>query len=165
MDAFGQFVGVVETKWNDPDREMELLRDFAYVDPSGFEWKAPRGSTIDGASIPRPLWSIVGSPFTGEYRNASVVHDVACDVRGQPWKEVHRMFYYACRCGGVGKLKAKMMFGAVYHFGPHWDEFAAIVPQKFDEAREVRVRTGIQAIERFVNEQDPSLDEIEAFQP
>ena len=31
--------------------------------------------------------------------------------------DVHRMFYGACRAGGVGEQKAKLMYSAVYHFG------------------------------------------------
>src|SRR5262245_29807835 len=63
---FGQFIGNVDTRWT-TDRDMELLSDFAYVDPSGRRWDAPKGSRIDGASIPQALWTIVGSPFTGAY--------------------------------------------------------------------------------------------------
>ena len=30
------------------------------------------------------------------------------------------MFYEACRCGGVPEYKAKVLYAAVYHFGPKW---------------------------------------------
>ena len=30
------------------------------------------------------------------------------------------MFYEACRCGGVDETEAKLMYYAVYHFGPRW---------------------------------------------
>ncbi len=58
--AFGHFVGTVKTEWIEPDRKMRLLDDFAYVDPAGVEWPAPKGSVVDGASIPQVLWSVVG---------------------------------------------------------------------------------------------------------
>src|SRR5437773_7102558 len=116
--AFGHFVGTVKTEWIEPNRRMRLLDDFAYVDAKGVEWKAPKGSVVDGASIPQVLWSVVGSPYTGEYRNASVVHDVACEKRDKPWQDVHRMFYEACLAGGVAEQKAKLMYAAVYHFVP-----------------------------------------------
>src|SRR3569832_354694 len=118
--SFGRFFGSVFVVWFEPDRNMKLLEDFSYIDFLEHLWLAPQGSLIDGASIPRILWSLVGSPFTGEYRNASVVHDIACVVRDRPWKEVHRMFYNACRCGGVSEMTAKIMFAAVFHFGPRW---------------------------------------------
>lgn len=86
---FGHFVGTVKTEWIEPDRKMRLLDDFSYVDSRGTVWAAPKGSVVDGASIPQVLWSVVGSPYTGEYRNASVVHDVACVKRDKPWQDVH----------------------------------------------------------------------------
>jgi hypothetical protein len=36
------------------------------------------------------------------------------------WQSVHRMFYEASRLSGVGELHAKVMYLAVYHFGPRW---------------------------------------------
>src|SRR5262245_25965285 len=128
MTTFGRFEGQVRAEWTDPDRVMRLLADFAYHDPDAHRWLAPAESPIDGASIPRPLWTLVGSPFTGRYRRASVVHDVACVVRSQPWRRVHRMFYNACRCGGVGEIKAKVMYAAVYRFGPRWEARVGLRP-------------------------------------
>ena len=50
-----------------------------------------------------------------------------------PWHDVHRMFYEACRCGGVGERKAKTMDWAVHNFGPRWE----FVEQKLPETGEV----------------------------
>ena len=123
--SFGRFVGTVATRWVTPDRDMELLEDFTYIDPLGRRWTARRGLIINGASIPRALWTIVGSPFTGEYRNASVVHDAACALQIDTWEHTHEMFYYAMRAGGVGDRRALFMFAAVYHYGPRWSVVAA----------------------------------------
>ena len=76
---WGQFVGDVVGKWHDGDRKMTLVEPFAYVDPEGVKWDAPKGSVVDGASIPRLAWTIVGGPFEGRYRKASAIHDVACN--------------------------------------------------------------------------------------
>lgn len=111
---WGHFVGVVRTEWLDDGRKMTLLEQFRYVDPFGHVWEAPIGSTIDGASIPKEFWSWIGGPYEGRYRNASVLHDVACDRKDQPWKDVAKMFYYACRAGGTAPAKAKAMYVAVY---------------------------------------------------
>ena len=78
-------------RWEDDGRQMTLVEPFAYVDPRLARWPAAAGSSIDGASIPRAFWTVIGGPFAGEFRNASVVHDVACDVRDRPWRAVHRM--------------------------------------------------------------------------
>ncbi|MDP1798382.1 MAG: DUF1353 domain-containing protein [Planctomycetaceae bacterium] len=102
-------------------RDARLVSNFGYVDPHGTDWPAPRGSLVNGASIPQAFWSFVGGPWDGAYRQASVVHDVACDSMQATWQETHRMFYHACRCGGVEERTAKLMYWAVYHFGPRWE--------------------------------------------
>ncbi len=117
---WGRFEGDVVARWEHDGRLMTLVEPFAYVDPRQARWEAAAGAVIDGASIPRAFWSVIGSPFAGEFRKASVVHDVACEERNRPWRAVHRMFYEACRLGGVGAGKAKTMYYAVFHFGPRW---------------------------------------------
>ena len=121
-NGFGRFVGNVTATWLNDGRQMKLAADFAYVDPFGKRWDAPNGSVVDGASIPRVLWTAIGGPFEGNYRNASVIHDVACVRRSEPWQKVHRMFYDAMRCGGVEPTRALAMYYAVYHYGPQWKE-------------------------------------------
>ena len=119
---FGKFVGNPQTEWDPDGRRMFLLDDFVYVDPAAQKWIASKGSRIDGASIPQVFWSLIGGPFEGQYRNASVVHDTECqEPHKHDWRDVHRMFYLASRAGGIGAVKAKVMFAAVYHFGPRWE--------------------------------------------
>ena len=156
---FGHFVGTVKTEWIEANRKMRLLDDFSYVDSKGMTWAAPKGSVVDGASIPQVLWSVVGSPYTGEYRSASVVHDVACVKRDKPWQDVHRMFYEACRAGGVGEQKAKLMYSAVYHFGPKWAPGGAAMFYM----RTMPVEEEFAQLKTFVEAGDRSLEEIETF--
>jgi len=130
------FIGEVRTLWlvegavgdDAPDRRMQLIDDFAFVDPNGVQWLAPAGHVIDGASIPRMLWSIAGDPFIGTYRRASVLHDAACDARTQPSKVVHRMFYDAMIADGTSQTQAIEFYTAVRLFGPHWDDPAPLTP-------------------------------------
>ncbi|MGB5475126.1 MAG: DUF1353 domain-containing protein [Gammaproteobacteria bacterium] len=110
------FSGTPETKWlsddKKPDREMQLLQDFQYTDPDNKNWSAKAGDIIDGASIPRFLWTLVGSPYTRDYRRASIVHDIA--VRGlgntHERKLVDKMFYHACRDGGCSVFESWMLY-------------------------------------------------------
>ena len=121
--GFGRFIGEVVTKWlveSGDDRLMEVLNDFTYEDPALKHWTTPAGWKVDGASIPRALWTIVGSPFTGDYRRASVVHDYYCDVRTEPSDAVHLMFYNACRADGVGVVAANTLYYGVLAGGPSW---------------------------------------------
>jgi hypothetical protein len=116
----GRFIGTVQAEFNADGRTMKLLQPFKYIDPAGIEWYAPQGSLIDGASIPRVAWSLIGGPFEGRYREASVIHDVACVQKTRPWNSVHEFFYFAMLTSGVDPLKAKVMYAAVHHFGPRW---------------------------------------------
>ncbi|UYZ57577.1 DUF1353 domain-containing protein [Hymenobacter latericus] len=113
---YGRFSGNPRTEWlpeAGADRRMLLLEDFWYTDPDGRTWVAPAGSVIDGASIPAPLWSTIGSPYTGEYRRASIVHDVACADARVNRREADRMFYFACQAGGCSRLQAELLYAGV----------------------------------------------------
>lgn len=101
---------------------MQLKSPYAFIDAAGNRWAVPEGVWVDGASIPRPLWSIVGGPFEGAYLNASVIHDYFCDIRVKPWQDVHRVFHEAMLANGVTPLSAKIMYLAVYYGGPRWSE-------------------------------------------
>ena len=113
----GIFSGNPKTEWLtsavSPDRDMKLLENFSYDDPSGRKWLAPANSVINGASIPVALWSTVGSPYTGDYRCASIVHDVACDDPTVIRKEADKMFYFACLAGGCSLGQARMLYVGV----------------------------------------------------
>ena len=123
VGEFGRFEGDVRTEWLDEDhRSMRLLEDFHYIDPENDRWTAPAGDIIDGASIPRGLWSVVGAPFDGLYRKASVIHDVGCVRRTRSMEDTHRAFYYACRLGGVSEAKALLMYWAVSQFAEPWPD-------------------------------------------
>ena len=143
--AWGRFEGRVVARWHDDGREMTLVEPFAYLDPRSVRWDAPAGAVVNGASIPRAFWSLIGGPFEGRFRDASVVHDVACEERSRSWQDVHRMFYEACRCGGVAVVTAKTMYYAVHHFGPRWrvEERRAIV-------------AGSPVVERVVHDETPA---------
>jgi hypothetical protein len=117
----GEFIGRVVGEWLDDGRDMELKEDFVYIDPTGAPWLAPTGSIVNGASIPQVLWSLIGGPFEGRYRNASVIHDVACEAKNRPWQDVHRAFYFACLCGGVPQQRAAELYAAVLQGGPQWE--------------------------------------------
>ncbi len=84
----------------------------------------PAGTKVDGASIPQALWSLIGGPFEGKYRDASVIHDYYCDVRLKSWRTVHRVFYNAMRVSGVSEARAKLMYAAVFFGGPRWSDTA-----------------------------------------
>ena len=100
---------------------MTLLEDFHFVDRSQARWEAPKGSVVDGASIPRPLWTLVGSPYTGDYRRASIVHDIACEKAetSADRRKADRMFFEACRAGGCSLWDSIVLYVGV-RVGAWW---------------------------------------------
>jgi Protein of unknown function (DUF1353) len=120
-EELGRFTGQVTTVWLGDGRNMRLVEPFEFVAPDGTHWPVPSGVIVDGASIPQIFWSLIGGPFTGPYRNASVIHDYYCDVRTRSYQDVHRVFYTAMRASGVSENKAWLMYKAVEKFGPTWE--------------------------------------------
>ena len=157
-NTWGYFSGPIDTRWEADGRTMTLLNELRYTDPKGVVWIAPAGSEVDGASIPRALWSFFGGPFEGKYRNASVLHDVAYDQKSRPWQQVDRMFYDAMRCSGVGVVEAKTVYYALYRHGRHWK-----LKKKKEELRSTAVDPGeVNAIQQWIRQNDPTLDQIES---
>ena len=118
----GSYPSRPKVEFDDEGRIVTLLEDFVYIDSDDERWTAPKGAKADGASIPQALWSLMGGPFEGKYRNASIIHDFYCSKRHRPWKAVHRMFYNAMITSGVGRARSGLMYGAVYRWGPRWTE-------------------------------------------
>lgn len=155
--TWGRYSGPIETRWEDDGITMVLLNELRYTDPYGQVWVAPAGSRVNGASIPKVFWSMIGGPFEGKYRNASVLHDVAYDEQTRPWQEVDRMFYNAMRCSGVGAITAKTMYYTLVRHGRHWKhpKAAPTPPESRPAPAEV------DEIEKWIRSNDPSLEQIE----
>jgi hypothetical protein len=167
-DQLGTFSGRVVAEWLVPTtdnaaRDMRLVEPFAFRDSSGTDWNVPSGTIINGASIPQILWSLAGSPFTGNYRRASVIHDHYCATKERPWRAVHRVFYDAMRADGVGVKQAKIYYAAVYGGGPRWSPIAGAAPgaPKFTVASPRFSEESLRDVEQWIEASDPALDEIE----
>ncbi|MFW2371827.1 MAG: DUF1353 domain-containing protein [Gammaproteobacteria bacterium] len=109
-----------------PGADLKELVDenLVFVDKTGTEWVAPKGTVTDGASVPRlALWMTDGR-FAKGFLKAAVVHDAYCQsdnetrspnqYRAMPWKSVHRMFYEAMIAAGTTPTEARLMFAAVW---------------------------------------------------
>jgi Protein of unknown function (DUF1353) len=164
---WGYYSGQVEARWENDGRHMTLLSELRYIDPDGVVWIAPAGSVVDGASIPRVLWSFMGGPFDGKYRNGSVLHDVAYDQKTRPWQEADRMFYNAMRCSGVSPTEAKTMYYALYRHGRHWKYLRGVaITSAGDEQTVPRAlpvsEAEIEETRSWIENANPSLSQIEA---
>ncbi|MFO1162206.1 MAG: DUF1353 domain-containing protein [Reyranellaceae bacterium] len=125
-EALGTFAGLPpQIALLGDGRLVRLLAPLSFTQANGTAWPVPAGVELDGASIPRILWSLIGGPFEGRYRDASIVHDHYCVVRTRSWQDTHRVFYDAMRSSGEAPGKAKILYYAVYRFGPRWTTGAA----------------------------------------
>lgn len=118
----GRFSGRVVAEWLPNGRDMRLVESFEYVGGDGRRWFVPSGAVVNGASIPSFFWGVVGAPFSGSYRDASVIHDYYCDKRSRKYEDVHKVFYDAMIVSGIPSSKAWLMYKAVEKFGPKWAE-------------------------------------------
>jgi len=120
------------------------------------------GYQTDGASVPEALWALY-PPFTGNYRQAAVIHDYYCDNKQRTWQDTHKVFYYAMRAANVDEKTAKIMYGAVYLFGPRWGpgtqpgQHAA--PIKATPERQEAV---VKELQTMVAKDNPDLDDLVA---
>ena len=76
-----------------------------------------KGFDFDGASVPRALWSIVGSPMTDGYQRAGCLHDALYASEYFPREVCDKLFLEAMASDGVSYTKRMAMFYAVRMFG------------------------------------------------
>ncbi|MEC3861541.1 DUF1353 domain-containing protein [Mesobacterium sp. TK19101] len=115
-----------------PKRPYKFFRtanSLDFIDGQGRRWIAPNQTLTDGASIPKIFINIIGDPTSPEFVNAAAVHDAYCGIGNEngpnfhnaKWEDVHRMFYEALIVSGTPRVRASIMFTAVYLGGPRWD--------------------------------------------
>lgn len=159
--AEGRFTGEPALRMLPDGRNMQLIDAFSYVDPKGQTWSVPAGAKTDGASIPRILW-VSYPPFTGKYRLAAVIHDHYCQKQSRPWQETHKVFYEAMRTSGVSEQTAKVMYAAVYGFGPRWgtrsEKRGPAAERNPSPAKQTEVLRGL---ETWIARDNPSPEDIE----
>ena len=136
-------------KWLPDGINMSSINELVYTVPSTGEYYIiPKGYKTDGASIPRYLWSAEGSPFTGKYRDAAVIHDYLCSAENDAreevklngfykdgtsiafvsWQKACAIFHEAMLEAGCSKFDACKKATGVYLFGPHWKKGSCLCP-------------------------------------
>ena len=71
------------------------------------------GFIFDGASVPRVLWNIIGSPFTGKYTLASLIHDALYRSESLKRKECDEIFLEIMKKSNVNYIKRYAMYYGV----------------------------------------------------
>ena len=108
--------------WRRESRRMRLHPDTTLVfeRSDGDLIPAQIGLEFDGGSIPVWAWWLIGSPFTGTYREAAVIHDTLCAQKTRPAKDCHRIMFEACRALGVSRVRARLIYIALLIGGSKW---------------------------------------------
>ena len=103
------------------DDKFYLIKDFVYISVHFGDITCPETYLTDGASIPRWSQWMVGSPWSGKYPRAAVIHDWLCSSDGEilgtdkriTKKESDQVFWEMMEFLGVGFIKRHMMYRAV----------------------------------------------------
>ena len=117
------------------DNEFYLSADFVYQSPQFGTITCPSTYLTDGASIPHWSQFIVGSPWSGKYPRAAVIHDWLCSSEGEiigsdqrlTKKETDQVFLEMMKFLGVGFFRRRIMYSAVRlaRWNFEWEKKAA----------------------------------------
>lgn len=91
------------------------------------------GFRTDGASIPRLLWPIFGSPYDPGIMAAAIGHDALYRGRIVPRKDADAAFLALMEASGVAERKRRWLLRGVRWFG--WITWARHTPESVAEAR------------------------------
>lgn len=114
-------MGVFEPKWADlrfieDSDSATLLEPLVYkvwYKNKEYRFRAPKGFTTDGASIPHWAWPIIGPPMREDYLKSAIIHDFLYRINGCSRKFADDIFYLGMKDCGVPTWKAYAMFLAV----------------------------------------------------
>ena len=76
-----------------------------------------QGFDFDGASVPRGLWPVIGSPMTDGYQRAGCLHDALYASHVFDREICDQLFLDAMKADGVRYTKRYAMYWAVRAFG------------------------------------------------
>jgi hypothetical protein len=120
---------------------LQLTDDWCFI-VDGVRFWIPKDYFSDGASIPRPFWSIIGTPFEPDFFSAFLAHDWMYFTHCLPRStadEVFRRFLIAC---GVGSIRARIMWAAVRTGGAFaWGQSAESAKELGDVMDAVALRS------------------------
>lgn len=171
----GSYKGQVKVLFVEPkrpdDRNVQLLEPFGYKDSKGVDWDVPAGYVSDGASIPWSLWSFIGGPYDGPYRDAAIIHDYFCEMKLRTWEDTHAMFLEAAIKRGVPESTAQTMYAGILYGGPRWPKPVTKAQMIFVQTGPVHTGTGkreatkaekdqFEELKRWIEQTKPTPDQI-----
>ena len=103
--------------------DVFILSEDKTVESIGYRVTIKKGFDFDGASIPKWLWSIYGSPLNGNYVVASLIHDGLYASQKVSKSVSDKIFLDIMKQSSVGYIKRTSMYLAVRVLGgKDWKE-------------------------------------------
>ena len=99
------------------NENLFILSKDKTVESLGYSVTVKKGFDFDGASIPKWLWSIYGSPLNGDYVVASLIHDGLYASQKLSKNLSDKIFLDLMKQSNVGYAKRTSMYLAVKMFG------------------------------------------------
>ena len=99
------------------NENLFILSQDKTVESLGYSVTVKKGFDFDGASIPKWLWSIYGSPLNGDYVVASLIHDGLYASQKVSKSLSDKIFLDVMKQSKVGYVKRTSMYLAVKLFG------------------------------------------------
>ena len=90
--------------------------ELSYTTNKGVTHTVPVNFITDGASIPRVFWTPIGSPFTGLYRKAALIHDYLYATQTTERIYADKVFLEGMKVLKVSWWKRRIMYLAVRGF-------------------------------------------------
>lgn len=117
--------------------DYELAQDFYFRATVGLVWDVivhvKPGFQTDGASIPRILWRVFGSPYDPDIFPAAIGHDALYRGEIVPRKDADLAFLKMMEESGVPERKRRLIYRGVRWFG--WITWLSHTPESIAETR------------------------------
>ena len=117
--------------------DYELVQHFFFRATVGGRWRVvihvKPGFETDGASIPRLLWRVFGSPYDPDIFPAAIAHDALYRGEIVPRKDADAAFLAMMEESGVPPRKRRLVWRGVRWFG--WLTWLRHTPASVAEAR------------------------------
>lgn len=117
--------------------DYELAQDFCFQATVSRVWNVivhvKSGFQTDGASIPRLLWRVFGSPYDPDIFPAAIGHDALYRGEIVPRKDADLAFLEMMEASGVPEKKRRLVYRGVRWFG--WITWLSHTTESVAEAR------------------------------
>jgi hypothetical protein len=166
----GTFEGRVVAEWSDDPffPTLRLKEELLFRQTGGDTWVVPAEATVDGRSMPKLFFSLIGDPWTSGFLKSAVTYDYAVKAKARRWKDAQRMFVEGAVVEGVHTIDAKAMYMLLHATGSRWAVrwMSGCYGRCHASDSELEWRPRVDdekviALVTWVRKDDPSLEEIE----